>query len=78
MNRGFRIAHIAGIDVFIDWSLLIIFLLITFSLGAGLFPSWHPAWNPAVVWSTAVAAGTQTAGMEVSTADRQKRRIRDG
>jgi Zn-dependent protease/CBS domain-containing protein len=29
---------------------------VTVSLGAGVLPSWHPQWNPAVTWSTAVAA----------------------
>jgi Zn-dependent protease len=48
--------RIAGIDVIVDWSLLIIFALITFSLAAGLFPQWHPAWAPATSWLTALAA----------------------
>jgi len=56
MGSGFRLARIAGIDVFVDWSLLIIFFLITFSLGAGVFPAWHPDWGAGLAWGTALAA----------------------
>ncbi len=56
MGAGFRIGRIAGIDVHLDWSLLIVFTLITISLGSGLFPVWHPDWSPAQVWITALAA----------------------
>ncbi len=56
MGRGFRLIRIAGIDIFIDWSLLIIFFLITLGLGGGLFPSLHPGWDPLVVWTTALVA----------------------
>jgi Zn-dependent protease len=48
--------RIAGIDIIVDWSLLIIFALITVSLASGLFPQWHPAWGPATCWLTALAA----------------------
>ncbi|MGH8200643.1 MAG: site-2 protease family protein, partial [Steroidobacteraceae bacterium] len=54
--RGLHLTRIAGIDVTIDWSLLIIFALITTSLASGLFPQWHPAWGPATSWLTALAA----------------------
>src|SRR5487761_835045 len=54
--RGLHLMRIAGIDVTVDWSPLIIFALITFSLAAGLFPQWHPAWSPATSWLTALAA----------------------
>lgn len=56
MDSGFRLGSLAGIEIRIDWSLIIIFLLIMFSLGAGLFPAWHPDWNPAQHWLTAFAA----------------------
>ncbi len=48
--------RIAGIDITVDWSLLIIFLLIVWGLAAGVFPQWHPAWPPLTAWLTAVAA----------------------
>ena len=56
MRSGFRFGRIAGIEIFIDWSLLIIFFMLTFSLAAGLFPIWHPDWTPALNWSTALIA----------------------
>jgi Zn-dependent protease/predicted transcriptional regulator len=55
-SAGLRLGRIAGIEVYADWSLLIIFLLITFSLGAGVFPGWHPEWSPTLSWLTALAA----------------------
>ena len=48
--------RVAGIDVTVDWSLLIIFLLIVWGLASGVFPQWHPSWPPMTAWLTAVAA----------------------
>lgn len=56
MGRGFHIGRVAGIDVHVDWSLLIIFFLITLSLAGGVFPTWHPEWSAALAWLTAVGA----------------------
>lgn len=56
MGNGIRIGRIAGIDILMDWSLLIIFLLISFSLSAVQFPLWHPEWNSITAWLTGVAA----------------------
>jgi Zn-dependent protease len=56
MGNGIRVGRLAGIDVHLDWSLLIIFFLIAFSLGTALFPSWHPEWSAARSWATALAA----------------------
>lgn len=56
MGAGFRLGRIAGVDVHLDWSLLIVFFLIAFSLGSGLFPLWHPEWSPARSWAVALAA----------------------
>ena len=58
MERGIRLFRIAGVDIFLDWSLLIIFFLISSSLAMGLFPAWHPEWSPALSWLTALAAAT--------------------
>ena len=33
----------AVIDITVDWSLLIIFLLLVWGLASGVFPTWHPA-----------------------------------
>ena len=56
MIGALRVARIAGVEIFLDWSLLIIFILVTVSLGGGLFPQWHPEWNAATTWLTAAAA----------------------
>jgi Zn-dependent protease/predicted transcriptional regulator len=53
---GVRLGRIAGIAVDVDWSLLVIFSLITFGLGTGIIPAWHPDWSPALVWATSLAA----------------------
>lgn len=56
MQKGIRLFRIAGIDIHLDWSLLIIFFLVSASLGAGLFPAWHPEWSAAQSWLTGIAA----------------------
>jgi Zn-dependent protease/CBS domain-containing protein len=53
---GLRVFRIFGIDVHIDWSLMIIFFLILTSLALGLFPAWHPDWSPALSWTVAFFA----------------------
>lgn len=54
--RALHLTRIFGVDVFVDWSLLIIFALITLSLASGMFPAWHPDWGPGLTWITALAA----------------------
>lgn len=56
MMGGIRIGRLAGIDIFLDWSLAIIFFLIMAVLGAGVLPSWHPDWPAATTWLTALVA----------------------
>jgi Zn-dependent protease/CBS domain-containing protein len=53
---GPRLFRIAGIDIHVDWSLMIIFFLILTMLGLGVFPAWHPDWGPGLVWSLALVA----------------------
>lgn len=53
---GFRLITIAGIDIAIDWSLIIIFTLITVVLATSVFPVWHPDWGLLLCWSTAFTA----------------------
>ncbi len=55
---GIRLGRILGVEVRLDWSLFLIFALIVFNLGAGLFPVWHPTWPRIVSWATALAAAT--------------------
>lgn len=56
MSNGFRLGRIAGIGIYADWSLSIIFFLIAFSLALGVFPHWHPEWGAGTTWGTAFAA----------------------
>src|SRR5215467_13199359 len=56
MNRGLYIGRIFGINIQVDWSWILIFLLVTWSLAAGLFPAWHPDWSMALRWGVAVVA----------------------
>ena len=54
--RGLHLMRIAGIDIIVDWSLLIIFALIVMGLASGVFPQWHPQWSAATAWLTALIA----------------------
>lgn len=56
-ERGnFRIARIAGVDLYLHYSWLIIAALITFSLGAH-FRMTNPSWSATTIWSAAVITG---------------------
>jgi Zn-dependent protease len=56
MRGGFRIGRIFGINIYVDWSWLIIFLLVTWNLGGLVFPTWQPGWGPALSCTMAVIA----------------------
>ncbi|HEV2665272.1 MAG TPA: site-2 protease family protein [Blastocatellia bacterium] len=56
MRNGIRIGRISGISIYLDWSWIFIFLLVTFGLAGGVLPVWHPDWNPWLTWAVAVAA----------------------
>ena len=56
MFSGVRLGRIFGVEIVADWSLLIIFGLVLFSLGGSLFPHWHRGWGPALTWGVATAA----------------------
>ena len=55
MNRGFRIGHLFGIDIDVDWSWLVIFFLVTWNLASGL-GHLHDGWSQFTVWGIAVVA----------------------
>jgi Zn-dependent protease/CBS domain-containing protein len=50
MGGGWRIGRVAGIDIAIHPSWLVIFFLVTYSLAASLFPRDFPGWSAAVYW----------------------------
>ena len=45
MGNGFRLIKLFGINIDIDWSWLLIFILVTWNLAGGVFPSIHPNWT---------------------------------
>ncbi len=55
-SRGWRIGSLFGIDICLDPSLLIIFVLIVYMLGTTVFPGWHPNWDSGTRWLVAIAA----------------------
>jgi Zn-dependent protease/CBS domain-containing protein len=56
MRNEIRIGRISGVSIYIDWSWVFIFLLVTFSLAGGVLFAWHPDWSPWLTWAVAVAA----------------------
>jgi len=53
---GLRIGRVFGIDVHLDLSLMVIFVLIGTSLALGTFPQWHPEWGAVLTWTVAGSA----------------------
>lgn len=54
MDETFRIGRIAGIPVGANWSLLVVFWLIAWSLAAGEFPDAHPGRSDTAYWVAGV------------------------
>lgn len=55
-RSGIRVAKLFGIDIYVDWSWLLIFLLVTWNLAGSVFPSLHPDWDPALNWGLGLLA----------------------
>jgi Zn-dependent protease/CBS domain-containing protein len=55
-SRGVRAGTVAGIEVRLDWSLIVIFWLILVNLATGTFASHHPDWSPGLRWGTGAVA----------------------
>lgn len=55
-GRGLKLLQIGGFDITLDWSMLIIFALITFQLALAAFPAWHPQWSEGLSWTVAVVS----------------------
>ena len=56
INGALRIGKIAGIEIGVHWTWLIIFGLITWSLAAGFFPETFPGWTTAEYWIVSAIA----------------------
>jgi Zn-dependent protease/CBS domain-containing protein len=55
MRNGLRIGRIFGINIFIDWSWLLIFVLVSWNLASG-FAQVHPTWGAGSTWTVAIVA----------------------
>ena len=56
MKGSLRVARIAGIEIGIHYSWILIFVLITWSLAVGYFPVEYPGWAGWLYWLTSAAA----------------------
>jgi Zn-dependent protease len=56
MNGNFELGRIAGVRIRINWSWLVVFALIVWSLAAGVFPEQNPGLSDGVHLAMAVAA----------------------
>jgi Zn-dependent protease/predicted transcriptional regulator len=56
MRSGFRVARIFGINIYVDWSWILILLLVTWNLAGAVFPSLHSNWGPGVSIAMGVLA----------------------
>src|SRR6266516_6601139 len=50
MPGSLRLGGIAGIDIYIHFSWLIILVFLTWSLATGWFPQLYPGWSTATYW----------------------------
>ena len=55
MGHGWRIGRVAGIELAIHPSWLVIAFLVTYSLAVGAFPSQYPGWPTSQYWVVAAA-----------------------
>jgi Zn-dependent protease/CBS domain-containing protein len=53
---GLNLGTLFGIRIHVDYSLFVIAALVTFNLGGGVFPAWHPEWSPVLRWTVALGA----------------------
>ncbi len=56
MDRGFRVARIAGVDIEISFSWFFVFVLVAWVLAEGVFPGAYEGWATATYWAVGVAA----------------------
>lgn len=56
MRSGFKVGSLFGINIYIDWSWILIFLLVTWNLAGAVFPSLHPDWGTGLNIALGIAA----------------------
>jgi Zn-dependent protease/CBS domain-containing protein len=55
-KSGFGVGSLFGFRITLDVSLVLVFALVLFNLGAGVLPTWHPDWDPRLRWVVALCA----------------------
>ena len=53
MEETFRLGRIAGIPIGVNWSMFLVFWLITWGLAGGVFPEAYPGYAPGTYWVAA-------------------------
>jgi Zn-dependent protease len=53
---GLRLGRAFGVEISLDFTLIIVFILVATSLGEGTLPRWHPDWPTGLVWAVALGA----------------------
>lgn len=56
MKSSWRLMRIAGIDIGIHYTWILIFVLLSWSLAQGFFPQLYPEWDTVTYWITGVVA----------------------
>jgi Zn-dependent protease/CBS domain-containing protein len=56
MKSSLRLFRIAGIDIGIHYTWILIFVLLSWSLAQGFFPQLYPGWDTVTYWITGVVA----------------------
>src|SRR4030042_313305 len=54
MKTGWRIGRVFGIDINIDSSWVVIFVLFSWSMAGGYFPRQYPHWTKELAWAMGV------------------------
>jgi Zn-dependent protease len=53
---GLRLGRLFGVEIRLDFTLIIVFVLVATSFSQGTLPRWHPDWAPGLVWTVALGA----------------------
>ncbi|HEX4337237.1 MAG TPA: site-2 protease family protein [Polyangiaceae bacterium] len=53
---GVRLGQLFGVEIRLDFTLIIVFFLVATSFGQGTLPGWHPDWPTGLVWVVAIGA----------------------
>lgn len=56
MKSGLKAGRVFGIEIHLHASLVVVFTLISISLGLGILPLWHPDWPSPLIWAVALGA----------------------